>query len=164
MIKRLTDDSGYSLVEVMASIMILTVAIIPMVGMFDMGLNAASTSGNYDTARALASKKLEQAQSLPYGQVNNNFPFTPPTANQTNGTTTAPITNAAPPDGVPAGFSYTVRKRFLSMAAGGAADQKTLTPNASGDTTNTGLIEVTVTVAWDGNSYTTTGVVASNAP
>ncbi len=50
MIKRLKDETGYSLVEVIASIIILSIAIIPMVGMFDMGLNAATSSGNYDTA------------------------------------------------------------------------------------------------------------------
>ena len=36
--ERIRGESGYSLVEVMASIIILSLAILPMVGMFDMGL------------------------------------------------------------------------------------------------------------------------------
>jgi prepilin-type N-terminal cleavage/methylation domain-containing protein len=59
-------ESGYSLVEVLAAIVILTVAIIPMVAMFDAAFRAMSTSGDYDVARACAGQKLEQARSLPY--------------------------------------------------------------------------------------------------
>jgi prepilin-type N-terminal cleavage/methylation domain-containing protein len=51
--KRLKNEAGYSLVEVMASIIILAVAILPMVGMFDMGLTSATRGSNYDKARAL---------------------------------------------------------------------------------------------------------------
>ena len=61
------NEAGYSLVEVMVSIMILAIAILPMVGMFDMGLNAATKGSNYDKARTLANLKLEQAKSLPFG-------------------------------------------------------------------------------------------------
>jgi hypothetical protein len=64
--KLLQDDSGYSLVEVIVSIMILTVAIIPMVVMFDTGLRAVTSSGNYDTARSLANGSMEQIKALPY--------------------------------------------------------------------------------------------------
>ena len=45
---------------VMAAIVILTTAIIPMVGMFDAALRAVSTSGDYGVARACAGQKLEQ--------------------------------------------------------------------------------------------------------
>lgn len=60
------SESGYSLVEVMVAIVVLTVAILPMVGMFEAGLRAATTSGDYDRARACAGQRLEQAKSLPY--------------------------------------------------------------------------------------------------
>ncbi len=56
--ERTRGESGYSLVEVMASIIILTLAIIPMVGMFDMGLQSATRGSNYDKSRALANLKL----------------------------------------------------------------------------------------------------------
>lgn len=67
-------ESGYSLVEVLAAIVILTVAIIPMVAMFDAAFRAVSTSGDYDVARACAGQKLEQARSLPYETVSGGLP------------------------------------------------------------------------------------------
>jgi prepilin-type N-terminal cleavage/methylation domain-containing protein len=71
----LNMESGYSLVEVMVSIIILTIAILPMVGMFDMGLRSATTGSNYDKARALANLKMEEAKSLPFATVQR---FSPP--------------------------------------------------------------------------------------
>ena len=168
MIRRLRDEGGYSLVEVMVSIMILTVAIIPMVGMFDMGLKTATRGGNYDTARAFANKKLEQAKSLPYDSststvtdVVDNFPYTAPTANPTNGSTTASITSSTEA-GVPSGFSYTVRKRYMcvSAAAGSCTDPTSATSVLTSSSSDRGIIEVRVTVSWSGNSYTTTGIVS----
>jgi prepilin-type N-terminal cleavage/methylation domain-containing protein len=151
LIKRFREEAGYSLVEVMASIMILSIAIIPMVGMFDMGLSKATGSGNYDTARAFANKKLEQAKSLPYADVRDKFPRT---ADPTPTSGSPQSINSSTEAGVPSGFSYTVRKRFLQMNTSG-----TTTNLVSSGTTDNGLIEVTVTVSWGSNSYTTTGVV-----
>lgn len=51
------------------AIVVLTVAIIPMVGMFDAALRAATTSGDYDAARACAGRVLERTKSLPYEAV-----------------------------------------------------------------------------------------------
>lgn len=150
---RLNEEFGYSLVEVMVSILLLSIAIIPMVAVFDAGLRAASTSGNYDKARAFANKKLEQTKSLPYTDVRDNFPRTgDPTP--TSGSP-ATIDNSTE-SGVPEGFSYTVRKRYLTMNTSGGT-----TTLAPGGATDTGLIEVTVTVRWgSGNSFGTTGVVS----
>jgi Tfp pilus assembly protein PilV len=165
--ERIREESGYSLVEVMASIMILTIAIIPMVGMFDMGLKAATGSGNYDTARSFANRKLEQAKSLPYDSavssvtdVKDNFPFTAPTTNPTNGSTTASITTSSEA-AVPNGFSYTVRKRYkcVSASTSSCTAPTGATSELANSSTDNGLIEVTVTVSWDNKSYTTTGVV-----
>jgi hypothetical protein len=74
LISRTKRESGYSLVEVLAAIVVLTVAIIPMVGMFDAALRAVSASGDYDAARACAGQKLEQARSLPYETVSAGLP------------------------------------------------------------------------------------------
>jgi type II secretory pathway pseudopilin PulG len=71
---RTRRESGYSLVEVMAAIVILTTAIIPMVGMFDAALQAVSTSGDYGVARACAGQKLEQLRSIPYETVSAGLP------------------------------------------------------------------------------------------
>ncbi len=63
------SESGYSLAEVVVAMAVLTVAILPMVGMFEAGLRTATASGDYDRARACAGQKLEQAKSLPYEAV-----------------------------------------------------------------------------------------------
>src|ERR671916_828775 len=73
--RRLGEESGYSLVEVMVSIVIMTLAILPMMAMFDTGLNSATTGSNYDKARTLANLKLEQAKNLPFDSVRDNFPL-----------------------------------------------------------------------------------------
>jgi prepilin-type N-terminal cleavage/methylation domain-containing protein len=153
--ERLRDQAGYSLVEVMVSILLLSIAIIPMVGMFDAGLRAASTSGNYDTARAFANTKLEQAKSLSYPQVKTDFPR----PGDTTPSPSPPATiDASTEPGVPGGFSYSVSKRYLTPPApNDTSTSVTLTP---GGTLDTGIIEVTVTVRWGGNSYSTTGVVS----
>lgn len=87
-------ESGYSLVEVMVAIVVLTVAILPMVGMFEAALRAATTSGDYDRARACANQRLEQARSLPYEAV-----------------------KAGPMEGVcePSGFGYAVGTEFVDQ-------------------------------------------------
>ena len=66
----------------MVSIIILAIAILPMVGMFDMGLNSATTGSNYDKARALANLKMEEAKSLPFATVRGRLSGErePPTA------------------------------------------------------------------------------------
>ena len=70
----LDKESGYSVVEVLAAIVILTVAILPMVGMFDVALRATGASGDYDAARACANQKLEEAKALPYETVKAGLP------------------------------------------------------------------------------------------
>jgi len=58
----------------MVAIVVLTVAILPMVGMFDAAIRAANASGDYDEARTCAVQKLEQVKSLPYETVENGLP------------------------------------------------------------------------------------------
>ena len=83
MVERLRSECGYSLVEVMASIVILTLAIIPMVGMFDMGLRTATMGSNYDRARALANTNLEKVKALPYSSATTTYaPGTAVSCNQ----------------------------------------------------------------------------------
>ena len=77
MLKRLKSESGYSLVEVMVAIMLLAIAIIPMVGMFDAGLRASTQGGNLDQARALANQQMEKVMALRYSEVVATYP--PPT-------------------------------------------------------------------------------------
>jgi prepilin-type N-terminal cleavage/methylation domain-containing protein len=146
--RRLRDEAGYSLVEVMASIMILAIAIIPMVGMFDMGLQTATRGSNYDKARAFASQQLELAKARSYDQVKNSFPTGSSTPNPDFSATLTVPTGA----GLPAGSTYTVAKRYVSTNAAN--------PSFSNASSDQGLIRITVTVSWSGNSYSTVGLKA----
>jgi prepilin-type N-terminal cleavage/methylation domain-containing protein len=134
----LRSESGYSLVEVMVAIMILAIAIIPMVGMFDAALRAAVAGSNYDEARSLANEKLEGIRALPYespgGAADSVVELYPP---------------AAPVVGSEGAFNYTVLTKFVDADLSNPVDS----PGKS-------QMRVEVEVEWEGNSYTTTGYVA----
>jgi prepilin-type N-terminal cleavage/methylation domain-containing protein len=141
-------EAGYSLVEVMVAIMILALAIIPMVGMFDAGLRAAVIGGNYDKARAIAGEELEEVRALPYsspdpepasGTANSVLEIYPPGMR----TCTGPIE---------AGFGCEVQTTYVST--GPLAIER--------DPSARTMLEVTVTVRWDGGSepYSITGLVS----
>jgi prepilin-type N-terminal cleavage/methylation domain-containing protein len=161
--KRLTEESGYSLVEVMASIMIFAIAIIPMVGMFDMGLNSATKGSNYDKARALANQKLEQAKSLPFATVRDNFPETAPTTTTYDGLGYYQSAWKTEPGSDFANFDYQIEKQYIDQPptdSGDPPDPADPTEYFEESPTATNLIRVTVTVRWpDGNTYTTYGLV-----
>jgi hypothetical protein len=144
----LREESGYSLVEVMASIMILSLAIIPMVGMFDMGLNAASRSGDYDRGRTLANEKLEEIRALPYRSPDA------PEAGTANSVVEKYQPGTPVTDTPQTGFSRSVTTKFFIEATDGEIRMQT------DDTPTQPMMRVTVTVSWGGSSYTTTGFVA----
>jgi len=167
--RSLREESGYSLVEVMVSIMILAIAILPMVGMFDMGLNTANTGNKYDKARTLANTVLEQAKMLPYETVRTDFPSEAAGGKGapvgSNIITSSSVTSALDPQRVPEGFSYVVTKQYLEQPPTDlslldpAEEEQPFEPSPDGDI-DTGLLKVTVMVSWSGNSYQTSGVVA----
>ncbi len=128
------DELGYSMMEVLAAIIILSLAIVPMVGMFDAALRAAVLGGNYDEGRALATAKLEEAKALPYDGVVELYP---PGTRDCSGA-------------VAPGFDCEVRTAYASL--GHAA---VVTGGSSGT-----MMQVSVTVSWDGGSYSTTGLVS----
>ena len=76
-----------------------------MVGMFEAALRAATTSGDYDRARACANQKLEHAKSLPYE-----------------------VVKAGPSGGVcePSGFGYAVSTQFVDEDLQNVADDRGL--------------------------------------
>jgi prepilin-type N-terminal cleavage/methylation domain-containing protein len=135
---RPSGESGYSMVEVMAAIMILGLAILPMVGMFDTALRAAVLGGNYDKARALANEKLEEVRALPYkkpGGVADSVVEKYPPASPATGT-----------EGI---FTYTVQTKFVDA---GFSNPSNSSP--------TSQMRIEVEVEWQGKSYTTAGFVA----
>jgi prepilin-type N-terminal cleavage/methylation domain-containing protein len=152
--KLIKRESGYSLVEVMVSIVIMTVALLPMVSMFDMGLHSAGTGSNYDKARAFANSELEQAHKLAYADVRDSFPVASSTPNYTSSALAVPASA-----GLPSGSTYTVAKQYVVRPQCAAPTCAPQNWDLTG-TTDQGLIRVTVTVNWANNSYTAFGLVA----
>ena len=99
------SESGYSVGEVRVAMVVLAVAILPMVEMLEAGLRAATTSGDYDGARACAGQRLEQAKSLPYEAV-----------------------KAWPSEGVCeiSGLGYTVGTQFVELDLRNAGEDRAL--------------------------------------
>jgi Tfp pilus assembly protein PilV len=149
-IKLPKDESGYSLVEVMASVMILAIAIIPLVAMFDMGLNAANRGSNYDKAQGLAKQQLESVRSLPYGTVKTNFPNMPCTFSASGLCEPASRRN---PGGEFSAFRYNVSKQYVKLN-----DSGTTFVNAN---TDRGMMRVTVVVGWGGQNFDDTTYTAT---
>jgi hypothetical protein len=159
---RLKEEAGYSLVEVMVSILLLSIAIIPMVGMFDAGLKTATTGSNYDKARAFANERLERTKVLSYTQVRDVFPYEspgnppptpPPRPSGTTGVYTSTILDIPANVKLPNG-TYTVRKEYVSVNPSGNLAN-------SGTGSDTRLIRVTIKVNWSSsNSINVSGVVA----
>ncbi len=128
------DELGYSMMEVLAAIIILSLAIVPMVGMFDAALRVAVLGSNYDDGRALATERLEEAKALPYDSVRELYP---------------PGTRGCSGAVVP-GFDCEVRTAYASLGTA-----TVVTGGGSGT-----MMQVTVTVNWGGGSYSTTGLVS----
>ena len=155
MLRRLlSEKAGYSLVEVMASIVILSIAIIPMVGMFDMGLTAAVRGSDYDKAHSLAKKQMEIVQSLPYATAKTNVPNAPCSF---DGSGLCEAADRQDPDSEFAKFRYTIRKQFVGLNGG-----ETEFEASSQDE---GYMRITVVVGWGGvdfdeTTYTTESVKA----
>src|SRR5215211_7293978 len=126
-----------------------------------------TTGSNYDKSRALANLKLEEAKSLPFASLQNNFPVAGSTPDSTSGyydsgfiPASADFTN----------FQYRVQKRYMrqpSKTPGSSTENFLPCDPASADPTiacspGTNLIRITVTVQWaDGNEYTTFGLVSA---
>src|SRR5215217_6842329 len=162
--KRSREESGYSLVEVMVSIIILTIAILPMAGMFDMGLNSATAGSNYDKARALANLKMEEAKSLPFDSTDDaiqdlkdNFPELPVPAGGTLTTYDGSGYYQSDPKtepGFPNSMTYVIEKQYMrqpSQTPGSASENFAPCDPASSEPTiacspGTNLIRVAVTV------------------
>src|SRR5215213_7785165 len=147
----------------MASIMLLTIAILPMAGMFDMGLTAASKGSSYDKARALANLKMEEAKSLPFANLRDDFPEAPTTYDESG------YYQSDPPKtepGFPNSMTYVIEKQYMDQPPKGTPDDPVdpldPQPDFATSPTPTSLIKVTVTVEWtDGNEYTTFGLVTA---
>jgi Tfp pilus assembly protein PilV len=159
--KRLRDEHGYTLVEVMASIMIMTLAILPMMAMFDMGLHSATTGSNYDKSRTLANLKLEQAKNMSFDTFEDSFPE--PTGTPNSCGSGCFQSDWMADEGEPywddnfASFEYRVEKQYMMQPSTAPANPS---EDFGTSSTATDLIKVTVTVRWaNDNEYSTIGLV-----
>jgi prepilin-type N-terminal cleavage/methylation domain-containing protein len=142
---RLKDESGYSLVEVMVAIMLLALAIIPMVGMFDAGLRAVTQGSSYDKARAIANGELEEIKSQDFSKIVSSYP--PVNGSPAGGS----VACSAP---IESGFGCQVRTSYV-------ASRTTSPPRIEADSNARTMVEIAVTVTWgSNNSYSTTGLVS----
>lgn len=136
-VDRVKNEFGYSLIEVLVAIVIIAVAIIPMIGMFDAALRAAVLGGNYDTGRALANQELESVKALSYSEVQASYP-----PGQTK-----PCSNDR------AEYTCTITTAYVDDNL----------QNVSGPTS---AVRVDVLVDWDAGAktYTATGLIARGSP
>ena len=119
-----------------------TVTFIPLAGMLEAGLRAATASGGYDAARALANERLEELPALPYSRP--------------GGAADSAVERCAPPgppDAAEGDLSVSVRTAFV----GGDLSVPAESPP-------TGQMRIEVLVAWDDGSYSTVGIVSGEPP
>ena len=141
------DERGFTFPELLVAMMILAIAIIPMVGMFDMGLRVSTQGGHYDQARALANERLEIVRALPYNKPATAAPDSAVEIYRPG----IPVTGTS---GI---FSWTVStgywREVVGVPAADNSDNSVVKP----------MMQVRVTVSWQGGSktYTTTGFAAA---
>ena len=146
----------------MVSVILLTVAIIPMGGMFDMGLRSATTGSNYDKGRSLAIKQMELAKSLPYADARDYFPGTTTTTYGAGGNVT--VSDQTDPDLEYEDFRYDVTKQYVQLVAPGGSTTNMEFTDVNSATADGKMVRITVTARWGGaayndKSFTTTGVL-----
>lgn len=138
---RLARETGSSLVEVTVAMVVLTLAVLPLAGMLESGLRAATSPGEHDAARALANEKFEEVRALPYSRPGAAADsaverYTPP----------------GPPDTSEGGFDVSVRTAFVDERLSGPAGSPT------------GQMRVEVSVAGEAGTYSTVGIVSGEPP
>jgi Tfp pilus assembly protein PilV len=139
---RLADETGSSLVEVSVAMVILVLAVVPLAGVLEAGLRAATSSGEYDAARALANERLEEVRALPYSRPGGGADsaverYAPP----------------GPPDATEGDLNVSVKTAFV---------ERNLSDPAGSPPT--GQMRVEVLVTWDAGSLSTVGVVSGEPP
>jgi len=129
----------------MVAILLLTIAIIPMISMFDVGLVTTTQTGQYDRARALANQQMERVKSVGYAAA----------ANPTTGTYRPPT--PACTITLPTGFTCQMNTYYLNEV------EPNLLQRPTPALTYSKAMEIVVTIRWRGGvrQYTTTGMIGT---
>ncbi len=131
-------EQGYSLLEVLVAMVILTACIIPMAGMFDSSLRASEASADHDRARSEAGRALETIRVSDYEETGELYG--------------AGALKTCPGGDPGDRFYCTVEATFVD---------KKLVP--SGVSYGTRLL-VEVEVKWSGNSHRASGLLVAGQP
>jgi type II secretory pathway pseudopilin PulG len=67
--KRAHSEEGFFLVELVASMLVITVALLALIGAYSMGYFAIGSSAKTSAAGLLANNQLELYESLPYASI-----------------------------------------------------------------------------------------------
>jgi len=129
-------------VEVSVAMVVLALAVVPMAGMLEAGMRAATAPGEYEAARSLANERLEEARALPYSR--------PGGAGDSAVERYAP---PGPPDATEGDLGVSVRTAFVDEDLSEPAGPRP-----------TGQMRVEVSVTWDAGSYSAVGVVSGEPP
>lgn len=78
MIRTLKDRAGFTLVEIMIAVFVLTVALIGLISVTVMVINGNDFSRRMTTATTLAKDKIEQVKRMPYNDANLTAGVKPP--------------------------------------------------------------------------------------
>ena len=95
--RRLRQEAGFGLLELLMAMTILNVGILAVVAAFNSGIVALRRSGSISTATVLADKQMELYRALTYGSIALD-------------PTSIPATTYTPPTGSPHATTRTLRR------------------------------------------------------
>ncbi len=71
--KRVGNEKGVSIIEIMIAMTILAVALLAMMSMFQIGIKQTVVSGNITVATQLANDKMEEIRNLSYENIDDLY-------------------------------------------------------------------------------------------
>lgn len=134
------DESGISITEIMVAVLIMAIALIAMMYMFQFSIRHTSNAGGRTIAVQLAKAKIEELRGTTFNAIDDSYRVSGNTL-YTDYLPLSPETFANFP-----GYTRQSKVRYLTIAGGAFTPYTT-----ASDTTAippTDLIEVTVRVGW----------------
>lgn len=64
--------SGFTLLEMILVLVVITIALFPLIESFSSGIRASKTASDTNTAIELAQQKMEQLQSVPFASLSSS--------------------------------------------------------------------------------------------
>ncbi len=68
------NDRGFTMIELLVAVVILSVALVPLLGLFVQGRTVSSESWDQVTAVSLAQGKIEELKGMPFGALADEGP------------------------------------------------------------------------------------------